>query len=394
VLRSSRPKTEVSTGHHSAAYSQRILEAAACMSVGISEQSLLASYGERTLEAAHPIRRIGMKELVAECARLEGYDVPRVFGDGTATIRAGFSTFSLPGILENVMNKTMLAAYENTPIAAFDLCSIGAVSDFKEVSRYRLLGTGGFEQVAADGELKHGKLSEQKYSNKADTYGQILMLTRHDIINDDLSAFMDIPRQMGRSGAEVIDHLFFSLLLSNPNNFFGTGNSNYLSGADTVFGPDSLTVAKTTFRKQKAGPGTSPQDQKPINIRPEYLVVPVEIETDAELLMGSAQLMIDASGTKTKIPVDNPHRNKYRIISAPHLSDSYYTGSSGKAWYLFANPNVLSAFEIVFLNGRRVPVIERIEAQPNMLGMGFRSYLDVGVKEQDPRAAVKIKGET
>ena len=62
-------------------------------------------------------------------------------------------------------------------IAAFDLCSVGSVSDFKEVSRYRLLGTGGFEQVAPDGELKHGKLSEQKYSNKADTYGQVVFLT-------------------------------------------------------------------------------------------------------------------------------------------------------------------------------------------------------------------------
>ncbi len=64
-----------------------------------------------------------------------GHDIPRVFGDGTATIRAGFSTMSLPGILENVMNKTLLSAYESTPIAAFDLCSIGTVSDFKEISR-------------------------------------------------------------------------------------------------------------------------------------------------------------------------------------------------------------------------------------------------------------------
>ena len=77
--------------------------------------------------------------------------------------------------------------------------------------------------------------------------------------------------------------------------------------------------------------------------------------------MGSAQLMMDAQGTPTKIPVDNPHRNKYRVISTPHLSDSYYQGASGSAWYLFANPNVLPAFEIVFLNGRRTPVIERVE---------------------------------
>jgi hypothetical protein len=391
VLRIERPKAPDQQASQPM-YRREVLEAACCLSVGLDETKLLKAYGERTLNSADPLRHIGLRELVAECARLEGFDVPRVFGDGTATIRAGFSTMSLPGILENVMNKTLLSAYESTPIAAFDLCSIGTVSDFKEISRYRLLGTGGFEKVAPDGELKHGKLSDQKYSNKADTYGQILALTRHDIINDDLNAFMDIPRQMGRSGAESIDDLFFTLLLKNTG-FFSSANANLLTGPDTKFGPESLTVAKTTFRKQKAGPSNKAKDQKPINIRPEFLVVPVEIETDAELLMGSAQLMIDAQGTPTKIPVDNPHRNKYRVISTPHLSDSYYQGASGSAWYLFANPNVLPAFEIVFLNGRRTPVIERVEMPANTLGMGFRSYIDFGVNSQDPRAAVKVTGE-
>jgi hypothetical protein len=391
VLRIERPKAPDQQASQPM-YRREVLEAACCLSVGLDETKLLKAYGERTLNAADPLRHIGLRELVAECARLEGFDVPRVFGDGTATIRAGFSTMSLPGILENVMNKTLLSAYESTPIAAFDLCSIGTVSDFKEIARYRLLGTGGFEKVAPDGELKHGKLSDQKYSNKADTYGQILALTRHDIINDDLNAFMDIPRQMGRSGAESIDDLFFTLLLKNTG-FFSSANANLLTGPDTKFGPESLTVAKTTFRKQKAGPSNKAKDQKPINIRPEFLVVPVEIETDAELLMGSAQLMIDAQGTPTKIPVDNPHRNKYRVISTPHLSDSYYQGASGSAWYLFANPNVLPAFEIVFLNGRRTPVIERVEMPANTLGMGFRSYIDFGVNSQDPRAAVKVTGE-
>jgi hypothetical protein len=45
------------------------------------------------------------------------------------------------------------------------------------------------------------------------------------------------------------------------------------------------------------------------------------------------------------------------------------------------------------LNGRRTPVIERVEAPPNNLGMGFCGFLDVGLKEQDPRGAVKVKGE-
>ncbi|WP_417848815.1 hypothetical protein [Thalassoglobus sp.] len=392
VLRASRPKAPPIHASRGVA-SARVLEAAVWLSAKIPEQECLRKFGEQTLDAADPIRAIKLRELVAECARLEGHDVPRVFGEGRATIDAGFATVSLPGILESVMNRTMLAAYEATPIAALQLCAIGSVSDFKEVTRYRLLGTGGFEKVSPSGELKAGALSEQAFKNRAETFGQYLMLTRNDIINDDLEAFLELPKQMGRSGAESIDDLFFSLFLSNPDNFFSGPNNNYLAGASTAFGPDSLTVAKTQFRKQKAGPGGKAKNQKPINVRPKYLVVPVEIETDAELLMGSAQLMIDASGTATKIPVDNPHRNKYEVVSMPHLSDAVYSGASAKAWYLFADPALVPAFEIVFLNGRRTPVIERVDAAPNSLGMGFRSYIDFGVREQDPRGAVKVKGE-
>ena len=62
---------------------------------------------------------------------------------------------------------------------------------------------------------------------------------------------MDVPTQMGRDGAQVVDELFFTLLLSNPNNFFSTGNGNYLEGATTTFGPDSLTTAMKNVAVKK-----------------------------------------------------------------------------------------------------------------------------------------------
>ena len=220
------------------------------------------------------------------------------------------------------------------------------------------------------------------------------MLTRHDIINDDLSAFMDIPRQMGRSGAESIDDLFFTLLLKNTPAFFSGANSNLLTGADTAFGPDSLTDAKTTFRKQKAGPGGKPKDQKPINIRPEYLVVPVELETEAELLMGSAQLMIDAQGSPTKIPVDNPHRNKYRIIS--------HAASVGHVLHRRERQGLVSVRQSECAAGIRDRVPQRSSHAGDRASRnaaeharhGFpQSYIDFGVNSQDHRAAVKVTGE-
>lgn len=83
-----------------------------------------------------------------------------------------------------------------------------------------MTGQGIFEKVGPDGELKHAQLSEESYSNQIDTYGKIISLTRRMIINDDLSAFLQIPRILGRESALAVESAVFTLLLSNPSNFF------------------------------------------------------------------------------------------------------------------------------------------------------------------------------
>jgi len=396
VLRAARPASGIAAPNIGAGrgpLTQKVLEAAACLSAGVSEKRLLKDFGEQTLDSASPLRSIGLRELAANCARLEGKHIPGVFGDGAATIQAAFTTLSLPTILEGTMQRTMLEAYEAVPVVAFEVCRVGSVKDFREVTRVRLLGAGRWEKVAQDGELKHGQLSEQTFKNQAETRGIMLTLTRQDLINDDLGAFLDLPRQVGMDGAATIDDEFFRLLLSNPGSFFSVGNSNFLSGADTAFGVDSLSIARASFSKIKVGPGTEAKDKKPINLRPTRLLVPVEVETDAQVLLGSAQIQLDGSSAKTKLPVDNPHRGKYALSVAPHLSDSFYSGNSAKAWYLFADPRLVAAFEIVFLNGKQQPTIERTPTPANTLGVSWAAYIDFGVREQDFRGALKVKGE-
>jgi len=393
VLRAARPAAGPYVNSGRQPVTAKVLEAAACLSAGVAEKRLLKDFGEKALDAADPLRSIGLKDLVRACAELEGKALPTVFGDGTAMVQAAFSTLSLPTILEGTMQRTMLDAYEAVPVVAFDVCRVGSVKDFREVTRVRLLGAGRWEKVAQDGELKSGKVAEQTFTNQADTRGILITLTRQDLINDDLGAFLDLPRQIGMDGAATIDDEFFRLLLSNPSSFFGVGNGNFLSGADTAFGVDSLSLARSTFQKIKVGPGAEAKDQKPINIRPTRLLVPVEVETDAQVLLGSAQIQLDGSSAKTKLPVDNPHRGKYGLSVAPHLSDTFYTGNSAKAWYLFADPRLVAAFEIVFLNGKQQPTIERTPTPPNTLGVTWAAYIDFGIREQDPRGALKVKGE-
>jgi hypothetical protein len=72
---------------------------------------------------------------------------------------------------------------------------------------------------------------------------------------------------------------------------------------------------------------------------------------------------------------------------------SNFMGDSAKAWYLLTDPSDLPLIEVAFLNGQEAPTIETADADFNVLGVQMRGYHDFGVALQDPRAAIKCKGE-
>ena len=49
--------------------------------------------------------------------------------------------------------------------------------------------------------------------------------------------------------------------------------------------------------------------------------------------------------------------------------------------------------EVAFLNGVDRPTVEKTDAYFNTLGIQFHGYIDFGVREQDYRGALKLKGE-
>ena len=80
------------------------------------------------------------------------------------------------------------------------------------------------------------------------------------------------------------------------------------------------------------------------------------------------------------------------VVSSPYLGNSAYEGASQTAWYLFGDPRQADTFEIGFLRGKRTPTVERGETDFNTLGLWFRVYFDLGVREQDHRGMVKSSG--
>lgn len=375
------------------------IEAALCLSAGLPEDRVGNWYDEKTMNQAvsRELRGAGLHTLLYEVIRASGgyvrpgridNDVIRAafVADGRLLqASSGFSTLSLSGILSNVATKTMLAAYQAVNAVATQIAGATDVNDFKQVTRYRMTAAGVFQKVGPDGELKHAGLEEEAYTNQVETWGRMIALTRQMMINDDLGAFLQIPRAIGRMSALALEEVVFTLLLSNPNSFFSTGNKNYFDGADSALDIDSLTVAEQMFldRVDKQG--------KPILVQPAIILVPTSLKVTAEQLFKELPLNQVPANNKAK-PVNNPHAGKFRPVCSPYLSITSISGNSTTAWYLLADPNDVSAIEIAYLRGKRVPTIESGETDFNTLGMQWRGYFDFGCAMQDQRAAVKSKG--
>lgn len=392
TIRAERPAANVNISVKTAPEGgelRKTIEAAMCLRVGVSADQLEKSYGAKTVEAGMAEMDMPLKQLLIECMKLDG--IPYSRGFDNETIRAAFSSVSLPGILSNVANKKLLQSYEAQPIIAMKLCSTGDLNDFKENDRFRLTDVGDLLPIAADGEIKDGGLIEESAKNQLDTYGKKFCLTRKMIINDDLGAFMKVPTAMGNRAARLIDQLFFSRLLSNPAQadgkaLFSTNHKNLLSGATSALSSDSLKKAIQLFLDQVDADG------QPISVEPKYLLVPTALKHLAIELTQGATLIMSGTDNAVRPALNVLSDENLQVVSSPYLGNSAYEGSSQTGWYLFGDPKTVDTWEIGFLKGKRTPTVERGETDFNTLGLWFRVYFDLGVREQDHRGMVKANG--
>lgn len=353
------------------------IKAAALLQGMMPEKAVAKHCGERAVNDSAKFRRMGLKDLAAACCVADGVAAPK-FGMGEKEwVRAAFSSATFTNLLSDSANKIMLAAYNAVPSTARKLAKALTANDFKIHKGVRLTGDLIFKKVEAGGEITHGTLSDDSYSYSVDTFGRMIGLTRQMLINDDLGAFMELPRMFGRGSALAVENLFWTLVLANTGTFFGTGNANYISGATTNLSAAGLKQAVQALEEQVD------QDDNPIMIQGKYLVVPPVLKTTAQELYVATNLV----GGSSTVPNANVFGGLYEPVSSPYLK------SKAKEWYLFGDPADVAAFGIAWLNGVQEPVVEEVELSGDVLGRAWRGYIDVGVCQVDPRGAVKSKGE-
>ncbi len=380
VLRASRGSS-INTGHQggvAAPTKPKVLASALCLGNKIPEDTIVDEYGEENYAKAKSEfgGPIGARRFILECAWANGFDQRGIHSGNLRTaLQAAFSTQQASNILSNVANKVLLQAFNAVEDTWRAVADISPVNDFKQIERHRLTGDMKFEKIGPGGELKHGTTEEEKFTNQAETYGKIFVLTREDIINDDLGAFDNLRSRMGRGAALKLNEVFWSEWTDNTASFWDASNNNYQNGSSAALQESAITSAEQLFYEQVDADGN------PMGIMPEILLVPPALNYTAAKLMRSAEYKGD-----TDAPSSNPHAGKFDVAMSAYLAGSNY--GDDKGWWLVGSPADVPTIEVVFLNGNETPTIESADADFNVLGVQARGYYDFGVSKQDHRASV------
>jgi len=378
----------------------KMLEAAFCRRAGLD--GIEKSFDARTLEDSEKQFKNGLTlvGLLQHSAERHGWrGMPDVLSkrwlqhamgqtaDGLE-FRAGStgpSTYSLPNIVGAIANKYLKAGFLSVENAWSRIAYLRSVNDLKTTTGVRLNGATIYKALAPGGEIKHALLTETAFTNRAAIQAIMVGISQEDLINDDVNAFTELSKHVGRGAGLRINELFWTPFLNNSS-FFAAGNNNVSTGAGSALGTAdgaAINAAEVKFINQ-----TDPNGY-PLGVMPKMIVAPPTLVNTARRWMGSFGMV--QSGT-AGLGDSNIFNGRYSIETGSYMENSLFTGNSAAAWYLLADPNDVAVIEGVALNNRWEPQVDTAEADFNQLGISMRGWIAVGFAQHDFRGGVRSAG--
>lgn len=346
-------------------------------------QALLIRAGSEKDDPKNEFRGLSLSDVARSCLVAGGFSLPT---NKMAMISAAItqSSSDFPVLLENVLNRTLLASYTTVAETWRKWCAVGSVTDFRPYKRLQLGSFGNLDPLGEGGEYKHKAIPDAaaevvSIGTKANT----VTLTRQAIINDDLGAFTRVSTMLGRAAARSIEADAYALLISNPTldgdstALFHANHGNLASGgAAAAISMTSLDAARAMLKVQK---DRSSNEYIGVN-EPFILLCPVA-KAGAARTANESEYDPD---TAHKLQRVNITRGIFSaIVDTPYLSDN--------AWYLLANPADFPVVEVLFLNGQQTPYTEQV-TQTNVDGVQWLIRLDYGVNVVDYVGAFRNDG--
>jgi hypothetical protein len=342
-------------------------------------------------DASRDFRGMSLVDIARDCLEANGRSTRGMSRNDIAAeaLAAGqrsggmHSTSDFPFVLANVANKTLRAAYEQSPQTFRPLVREVSVPDFKSVSRVQMGEAPAFERVNEHGEFERGTIGEGREQYSIATYGKVVAITRQVIINDDLSAFTRVPQAFGFQAANLESDLVWAQIVGNP--VMGDGQTLFHSTHGNVLTPagisaDSVAAGFEAMRLQKGLDGRTL-----LNIMPAYIIAPVAAQ------MKVSQFLTAITANQTANTVPDYIRTVIPIIE-PRLDGGFTNPVTGAAvagnrfnWFMAAAPGMVDTVELAYLEGQQ-GVYTETRTGFDVDGVEVKVRLDAGSKVIDWRA--------
>lgn len=304
-------------------------------------------------------------------AFLEALDLYEKVLTGSKRAAVDFSeamtTSDFSFLFGDIIDRQMLASYQQAPVQWTTLARQGRVRDFRTVKRFTMDGAESvLEPVGEQSEYPAASLSDAEYEYKVGKFGRRVPLSWETLVNDDLDAFASIPQRLGnaaRRSEEKFATGLYAKTAGPDSTFFSVANANRTDVQLTISG---LQEAMRMLGEQ------TDADGDPIYIDAVTLVVPPALKVQANNIINATEILAASGGgngvENDQLRVANWMRNDVSVIVNPWLPIiDQTTGST--AWYLFANPNTgRPAMEIGRLIGHESP--ELFQKSPNATRVG------------------------
>lgn len=318
----------------------------------------------------YTLRELARASLVDRGIGISGHAAP------LAMVGLAFthSSSDFGNILMDVAHKAALMGWDEASETFDQWTRKGTLTDFKTAHRAGLESFPTLRKVRAGAEYKYVTLKDRGEPIALATYGELFSLDRQTIINDDMDMLTRIPMAMGGAARATIGDLVWAVLTSNPKMSDGKplfhADHGNLVAADLSI--DGLDNARKAMKLQKSG-------ERHLNIRPEFVLTPVAIESRANQLIKSASV----PGADVNSGIDNPIRNFATVLSEARLDDSSATD------YYLAAAKGRDTIEVAYLDGIDTPYLEQQQGF-TVDGAAFKVRIDAGVAPLDWRGMVKV----
>lgn len=328
---------------------------------------------------------------------------------GLINVRESMTTSDFPILTGDVLNRMMLQRFRDLPSPWRRFAKVKRnLADFRPVKYIGFTGLDSrWESIAEAAEVKYASVDETEYTYTPKKYGKAVKLSWELIVQDDLSAFDDIPNWLAVGGMRTISHFVTSLYVdaNGPHaSVYTVGNGNIVTG-NPALSVSALATAYGMLANKRDAAGN------PIVIESFILVVPPALEITARNIVNATTVGMTNTGGASgqELFVNNWFGSRFEVVVDPYIPVVATVADGNTMWALFANPNLADApaIEVGFVRGMEEPQLYQKVANTARIGGGiaqelgdfntmateYKGLVAFGGAIIDPRSSVASEGD-